>query len=47
MDALAEETGESVPAPLADLKVKPVLHKSVVEISEMEQFVKEGLKVLD
>lgn len=47
MDALAEKTGESVPAPLADLKIKPVLHKSVVEISEMEQFVKEGLKVLD
>lgn len=46
MAALAEKTGESIPKPLAELKAKPVLHKSVLEIGEMEQFVIDSLKVL-
>ncbi len=46
MKALAEKTGEKIPAPLAELKSKPVLHKSVVDIDEIEKFVVEGLKVL-
>ena len=46
MHALAERTGHEVPASLAELKTKPILHKSVVDVDDMEDFVEDSLKVL-
>jgi threonine synthase len=46
MEALSRRTGAMIPAPLAELKTKPVLHKDVVDADKMAAFVKDGLKVL-
>ncbi len=43
MEALAEKTGENAPEPLATLKSKEVLHKSVVDTDKMDNFVMSNL----
>ncbi len=45
MEALSAKTGVPVPQPLAELRKKPVLHRSVVDPGEMVRFVEDGLKV--
>ncbi len=44
IEKLSEVTGTAIPAPLATLKNRPVLHKSCVEKEEMSAFIREFLK---
>ena len=42
--SLAAETGVRVPAGLKDLEKKPVRHKGVIEIAQMQQAVENSVK---
>lgn len=39
MEMLMEKTGEEAPEPLRELKGKPVLHRDVIDIADMKQYV--------
>ena len=44
MDELQALTGVPVPAPLAELKTLPVLHRDCIEISEMADYVRREME---
>ena len=44
LDKLSEVSGTAVPAPLANLHDKEVLHKKCVNKNEMSAFIKDFLK---
>ena len=44
MDLLYEKTGEPIPRALRDLQKKPILHKEVLDIREMKNFVYDNVR---
>lgn len=44
MDKLSEKTGEEAPEPLKSLREKEIIHKSVVDIEDMQTFVEDSIK---
>ena len=44
MDKLQALTGVPVPAPLAELKMLPVLHHDCIEVSEMADYVRRKME---
>ena len=44
MDELQALTGLAAPAPLAELKSLPILHRDCIEINEMADYVRRNME---